>query len=153
MMAKPELDATDARIVNELQGGFPVSRTPFADAAASLGIEEQDLIARISRMCDTGALSRFGPLINAERLGGAVTLAALAVPEGRFDEVAETVNGFREVAHNYAREHRLNMWFVVAADRRQRIGEVLGEIEAATGLAVHDFPKLEEFYIGLKVTV
>ena len=152
-MAKPELDATDARIVNELQGGFPVSRTPFADAAASLGIEEQDLIARISRMCDTGALSRFGPLINAERLGGAVTLAALAVPEGRFDEVAETVNGFREVAHNYAREHRLNMWFVVAADRRQRIGEVLGEIEAATGLAVHDFPKLEEFYIGLKVTV
>jgi len=153
MMAKPELDATDARIVNELQGGFPVSRTPFADVAASLGIEEQDLIARISRMCDTGALSRFGPLINAERLGGAVTLAALAVPEGRFDEVAETVNGFREVAHNYAREHRLNMWFVVAADRRQRIGEVLGEIEAATGLAVHDFPKLEEFYIGLKVTV
>ena len=96
-------------------------------------------------------LSRFGPLYDAERLGGGVTLAALQVPKDRFEAVAGIVNGFAEVAHNYARDHALNMWFVVAAERPERVGEVLAEIEAATGLAVLDLPKTEEFFLELRL--
>ncbi|MEE8500763.1 MAG: Lrp/AsnC family transcriptional regulator, partial [Kiloniellales bacterium] len=95
-------------------------------------------------------LSRFGPLYNAERLGGAVTLAAMAVPEAEFDRVAEAVNAHPEVAHNYARDHALNMWFVISTDRPQHIDETIEAIEEETGLTVYEMPKLEEFTIGLR---
>ncbi len=146
------MDEIDRRIVNALQGGFPVSERPFAEAAASLGLSEEDLITRVERLVGRGTLSRFGPLFNAERLGGAVTLAAMEVPEEAFDEVAALVNAHPEVAHNYAREHRLNMWFVVAVDRPERIAEVLAAIEAETKLPVLDMPKREEFFIGLRLS-
>ncbi len=145
------LDAVDRRIINALQGGFPVSERPFAEAAVSLGLTEEALIDRLRRLRQTGAISRFGPLYNAERLGGAVTLAAMAVPQERFEEVTAIVNAHVEVAHNYERDHRLNMWFVIATEHPARIGEVIGEIERETGLVVHDMPKQEEFFIGFRV--
>jgi DNA-binding Lrp family transcriptional regulator len=145
------MDTLDRRIVNALQGGFPVSERPFAQAATGLGVTEGELIERLRSLVERGTLSRFGPLYDAERMGGAVTLAAMAVPEDRFDDVAAIVNAFPEVAHNYARDHALNMWFVVAAERPERIAEVIGEIAAATGLAVHNMPKLEEYFLELKL--
>ena len=145
------MDETDRRIINGLQGGFPVSERPFAEAATRLDLSEDELIARLAAMLAQGTLSRFGPLYDAERLGGAVTLAALAAPPSRFDEVAAIVNGFPEVAHNYARDHELNMWFVVATERPERLPEVLSEINAATGLEVFNFPKLDEYFLELRL--
>ena len=147
------MDALDRRIVNGLQGGFPIADQPYAEAAAELGLSEEELIARLRGLLDQGALSRFGPLYDAERIGGGVTLAAMAVPEARFEEVAGIVNGFAEVAHNYARSHRLNMWFVVAGERPERVGQVLAEIADATGLEVLDLPKVEEFFLELKLAL
>jgi len=147
------MDAIDRRIVDTLQGGFPTCERPFAVAAEPLGIDEDELVARIERMLEDGTLTRFGPLFDAERLGGAVTLAAMQVPRERFDEVAAIVNGFTEVAHNYERDHALNMWFVVATDRRPAVDEVLGRIERATGLAVLDFPKEREYFVEMRLPV
>jgi siroheme decarboxylase len=144
------MDATDRRIINALQGGFPVCEAPFAKAAAQLQITEDELIDRLRRLCDEGHLSRFGPMYNAERLGGAVTLAAVAVPDDRIEAVAEQVNAHPEVAHNYARTHDFNMWFVVAAEQPERIPAVLADIAAETGLPVYDMPKLDEYYVGLR---
>lgn len=146
-----KLDATDRRIINSLQGGFPVCERPFEAAAMSIGIEEQDLINRIQRLQDDGILSRFGPLFDAERLGGAVTLVAMRIPDREFDATADIVSSYPEVAHNYARSHDLNMWFVVAAETSSRIEEVLDEITARTGLAVYAMPKLAEYYVGLRL--
>ena len=148
-----KLDETDRAIVNALQGGFPLVDRPYAAAAAELGLSEEELIDRLKRLLDIGAATRFGPMYNAERLGGAVMLAALAVPPERFDEVAEIVNAYPEVAHNYKRTHRYNMWFVLAAETRERIEEVARAIEERTGLDVLRAPKLREFYIGFKVPV
>jgi len=145
------MDALDRRIVNALQGGFPVCERPFAMAAEGLGITEDELIERLQSLVERGTLSRFGPLYDAERMGGGVTLAAMAVPQDRFEDVAATVNACPEVAHNYARDHGLNMWFVVAAERPERIGEVIAEIAVATGLTVHDMPKLEEYFLELRL--
>lgn len=145
------MDDTDRAIINALQGGFPLSRRPFAEAAAPLGLTEAELIARIGRLLEAGVLSRFGPMMNADRFGGHNTLVAMAVPAERFDEVAALINAYPEVAHNYARDHALNMWFVVAAESRTRVDEVLAEIEHLSGLAVHDMPKIREFHIGLRV--
>lgn len=146
------MDAVDRRLINELQGGFPISERPYADVGRRLEIAEDEVIERLQRLQETGVLSRFGPMYDAERLGGAFTLAAMAVPEQRFDEVAETVNAFPEVAHNYRRTHDLNMWFVLATDRRGRIAEVEAAIQAATGLQVLDLPKLEEYFLELKLS-
>lgn len=153
-MNGPEIlagDDTDRRIVNALQGGFPVCDRPFRAAAEKIGLAEDELIARIETMCADGRLSRFGPLFDAEKLGGAATLAALAVPGDRFDAVAATVNAHPEVAHNYARDHALNMWFVVSAERPERIAEVIAAIELGTGLEVIVLPKEREYFVGLRL--
>ena len=144
------MDALDRRIVNELQGGFPLSERPYAEVAARLGTHEDELIRRIDRLLADGTLSRFGPMYHAERLGGALTLAALRVPEADFERVAAQVNAHPEVAHNYAREHVFNMWFVLATEMPGRIDEVIASIERETGLKVYNMPKLEEFYVGLR---
>jgi DNA-binding Lrp family transcriptional regulator len=146
--ASGRLDAVDRRLINACER-FPLCERPYAAAAADFGLSETELIERLGRLLDEGVLSRFGPLYDAERLGGGVTLAAMQVPEDRFEAVAEIVNGFAEVAHNYARDHALNMWFVVAAARPERVGEVLAEIEAATGLAVL-VPKMG-FFLKLRL--
>ena len=147
------MDAVNRRIINAFQGGFPIAEHPFAEAAMRVGIEEDELIERIGDMLSAGTLTRFGPLFNAEAMGGALTLAALAVPVERYDEVAGIVGAFPEVAHNYERAHALNMWFVIATDDPARASEVIAEIEAKTGLAVYDMPKEEEFFIGLHFTL
>ncbi len=148
-----KLDDTDRAIVNALQGGFPLVERPYAAAAEELGLSEEELIARINSLLERGAATRFGPLFHAERMGGALMLAALAVPEERFDEVAELVNAHAEVAHNYKRTHRYNMWFVLAAESQERVEETVREIERETGLAVLRAPKLKEYFIGFKVPV
>lgn len=152
MPLRDKLDDVDRRIVNELQGGFPLCERPYAAAAAELGLTEEELIRRLKRLLELGAATRFGPLYNVERMGGAVMLAALAVPEARFEDVAEIVNSYQEVAHNYRRSHRFNMWFVLAAESQERIDAVIREIEARTGLKVLRAPKLKEFYIGFRLT-
>lgn len=144
------MDALDRRIINELQGGFPLSDRPYAEVATRLGTSEDELIRRIDALLTDGTLSRFGPMYHAERLGGALTLSAMQVPEADFERVTALVNAHPEVAHNYAREHAFNMWFVLATETPERIDAVIAAIERETGLKVYDMPKLEEFFVGLR---
>lgn len=145
------IDPTDRAIINSLQGGFPLVARPFESASASLGLSENELVIRIKHLVDTGVLSRFGPLWNAERLGGDVCLCAMAVPAERLNTVIKQVNAHPEVAHNYERTHTLNMWFVISVEHPERIAEVVAAIEAETGLAIYPLPKLQEFFIGFRV--
>ncbi len=145
------MDEFDRRIVNVLQGGFPVVERPYAAVATTLGIAETELIERLERLLAAGTLSRFGPMFDAERLGGAFSLCAMQVPDDRFDAVATAVNALPEVAHNYARAHALNMWFVLATERPEGIAQSIAEIERITGLAVHAMPKEAEYFVGLRL--
>ncbi len=147
------MDELDRAMVNVLQGGLPICERPYAEVAARLGTNEAGLIRRLEALLADGTLSRFGPMYHAERMGGALTLCAMQVPEHDFDAVADKVNAFPEVAHNYARGHAFNMWFVLATEDPTRIEQVIGEIETVTGLRVCNMPKLEEFYVGLKLAV
>ena len=146
------MDELDRRIVNSLQGDFPLCERPFAEAAAGLGVEEEVLLRRLRLLLESKVLTRFGPLFDAERLGGAFTLCALSVPQEDFARVAAIVNAYPEVAHNYEREHRLNMWFVLAALSRAEIEKVVEEIENETGYPVLDLPREQEYFIGLRLT-
>lgn len=144
------MDAIDKVLVNQLQDGIELCQHPFAGLADQLDITEAEIVRRLRRMREEGVLSRFGPMYHAERMGGSLTLAAIKVPEVDFDRVTDIVNSFDEVAHNYQREHELNMWFVVATEKPEQIAAVIEQIEALTGLRVYNMPKEEEFYVGLR---
>ena len=124
------MDSLDRRIINELQIGFPVCDRPFKEVAQDLGATESELITRLRCMLDDGLLTRFGPLFNVEEMGGAVTLCAMQVPQPRFDEVAEKVNAYPQVAHNYQRDHEMNMWFVLATETPDELEVTIKNIEA-----------------------
>ncbi len=137
------------QFINRYQGSFPLLEDPYSPVASELGIERDELIALIGEMLDEGLLSRFGPLYDASSMGGSITLAALSAPQERYDEVARLVNDMPEVAHNYQREHSLNMWFVIATESPELMQQTLERIEQVCGLPVYNFPKLQTFYLGL----
>ena len=147
------MDALDRKIINRLQTGFPLTEEPFLDVAEELGIKEKELLKRLSGLLEDKTLSRFGPMYDAQKLGGAFSLVAIRVPEDDYDKVTEIVNSFPEVAHNYKRDHELNMWYVLATDSPEKIDEVNADIERKSGLKVFNMPKLDEYYIGLNLPV
>ncbi len=145
------MDDLDRAIVNSLQGDFPVCDHPFSKVAAQLNTSERDLISRVDRMLKEGTLSRFGPMYHAERMGGSLSLAAMKIPSFDFDRVTEIVNAMPEVAHNYARDHVLNMWFVLATETPREHAAAIEKIERETGYRVYDMPKIKEYFIGLRL--
>jgi len=145
------MDNTDRLIINTLQKGFPICRSPYRQIAQGLNIAEQELLDRLQVLLDTGILTRFGPMFHAEHMGGALTLAAVKAPEQDFENIAEIINAFPEVAHNYARKHVLNMWFVLATETPEQIQHVINQIELQTKLKVYNMPKIQEYFVGLKL--
>jgi len=146
------MDDLDRAILNRLQDGIPITERPYLAAAQALGTTESKLIARLRRLLAERTLSRFGPMIDIERAGGGYCLCAMAVPRERVDEVAALVNAYLEVAHNYERDHRYNLWFVLACESAARIAEVVEGIEATSGCRVLCLPKREEFFVGLRLS-
>lgn len=143
------MDELSRQFINRYQGGFPIEEQPYARVASELGTDSATLMALIQNLLDEGELSRFGPLYDASSMGGSLTLAALSVPEDRYEEVAELVNEMSEVAHNYQREHELNMWFVIATETSAALQQTIDRIEQAANLPVFNFPKIQTFYLGL----
>jgi DNA-binding Lrp family transcriptional regulator len=143
-----ELDAIDRRLLNEFQAGLPLCERPYAVMAGRLGVDESEVVARLSRLTAAGAVSRVGPVFRPKRVGVS-TLAAMAVPAERLAAVAALVNTYPEVNHNYEREHRYNLWFVLTAADQEGLDGVRTEIERRTGLPVLDLPMLAEYHIDL----
>ena len=147
----PEVGATERRIINALQGDFPLCDEPYRAIADRLAISEAELLDRLQAMLGAGVLTRFGPMFQVERMGGALILAAMKVPDGDFERVAAIVNRQPEVAHNYRREHALNMWFVLAAETQAGIARTVARLEQLTGYPVLAFPKEREYFVEMKL--
>jgi DNA-binding Lrp family transcriptional regulator len=143
------MDELSRLFINAFQGGIPLLERPFASIADELDSDEASLISMVQSLLAEGVLSRFGPLYDAVSMGGGLTLAALCVPQKDFDRVAQQVNSLTEIAHNYRREHALSMWFVIATEKPEAVQKTIDKIERLTGLPVYNFPKLQEYYVGL----
>ena len=138
----------EQRLLNEFQQGMPLTSNPYADIARQLGVYETTVLETLQRLQTEGVVSRVGAVFRPNRIG-ASTLAAIAVPADELEEVATIVNEFVEVNHNYEREHRINLWFVVVAEDEDRLKAVLAEIEERCGYPVLDLPLLNEYFIDL----
>jgi DNA-binding Lrp family transcriptional regulator len=145
------MDEIDRNIINGLHGGLAICESPYLEAAQRLGLPEDDLIARLARLLKEGVLTRVGPLYQIERMGGAFTLAALHAPADRYEQVAQCVNALPQIAHNYERDHALNMWFVIATETPDEINRVIDQIEQETDCTVFNFPKSREYFVELKL--
>ena len=142
------MEDLERRLLDRYQRGFPLVPRPYAEVAAHLGEREGEVIAALEKLDREGAITRLGAVIRPGAVG-AGTLAAMAVPEERLDAVADLVNGYDEVNHNYERENRLNLWFVVTAADRAHLEEVLADIERRSGLDVLDLPMEKEYHLDL----
>ena len=92
-----KLSALDKRLLNDYQQDFPLSATPYADIARALGVTEDEVMARLQELKQAGAVSRVGAVVRPNTVGVS-TLAAMAVPPERLDEVAQLVNSCRGAA-------------------------------------------------------
>ena len=142
------LSNLEKRLLDCYQRGFPLTARPYQEIAREQGCDEKTVIATLSRLQDMGLISRIGAVVTPHRAGWS-TLAAMAVPPDRLQAVADLVSALPEVNHNYEREHRLNLWFVVTGKDVEHVSSVLQAIEARTGLAVLDLPMVEAFRLDL----
>ncbi len=142
------LTKLEQSLLNDFQHGLPLTPTPYAAMAEELGVTEAQVIQALERMQARGAISRVGPVFRTHSIGVS-TLAAMAVPAKRLDEVAALVSSFEAVNHNYEREHRLNLWFVATAPDQHHLDTILTEIEQRSGIAVISLPMLEDYHIDL----
>src|SRR5574343_74218 len=141
-------DTLDFQLLNDFQRDFPLCPAPFAELASRLGVGEKVVLGRLENLRREGKMSRVGAVFAPKRIG-ASTLAAMAVPPEKLEAVAAAVNRFPEVNHNYEREHRYNLWFVVTAASEGRLQASLGAIEQAAVYPLLALPLLEEFHIDL----
>jgi DNA-binding Lrp family transcriptional regulator len=144
------LNEFECLLINELQADFPLCPEPYRQLAERFGCEAELILETVSDLLQRGVLTRFGPLLNIEKAGGVFSLCALRVEDERFDKVAELVNAYPEVAHNYQREHDWNMWFVLAAESSSELESVFAEIVQRSECPGLNLPKEEEYYVGLR---
>ncbi len=129
-----DLDKMDARLLDYIQSGLPVSPEPYREMASVLDTNEEDIIARLRRLIDMGIIRRLGAVFDSRKVGYTGTLCAMKVPAGRITEVAGIINAFPGITHNYLRDHDYNMWFTLLAESRENIGALLDEIRQKTGI-------------------
>lgn len=149
-----QLDSTDRKLLQMIQRQLPLSVEPYRDIAAELGIEEAEVLERIGRLREAKIIRRMGGFFDSRKLGYIGTLCAIQVPEERIEEVAEVINSYITVSHNYLRDHQYNMWFTVLASSLDGVQQILGEIRARTGIDhVMSLPAERVFKIKVRFNV
>lgn len=142
------VEQTDKQLLHLIQSNFPVVPRPFAEIGQQLGISEQEVLERIARLQQEGVIRRLGGLFDSRKVGYTGTLCALRVAETDIDRVAQIVNSYPGVTHNYLRNHRYNMWFTLLAPSEQRLNDILTEIKQKTGLTdILNLPALNVFKV------
>lgn len=137
-------------LILNYQDSFPLVSRPFLVIANELKISEEDVRDAYLLMLEKKIISRIGPVFETNKVGRSY-LAAVSCPEDRIDEVAEVINSYKEVNHNYERENELNMWFVMTGKDEAHLEEIKRDIEEKTGLIVYPFEMVKPYKIDLSL--
>ena len=147
-MTDQQLTELEQHLLNDFQHNFPLSPRPYADMAEKLGVSEQQVMESLEKLRRQGLVSRVGAVFRPNSVG-ASTLAAMSVAEDQLASVAEIINSYPHVNHNYEREHEFNLWFVATAGSETELCAVLGEMEERTSHSILALPLLEDYHIDL----
>lgn len=135
-------------LLNDWQRDFPLLPLPFDPIGARYGTDGAEVVRTLQQLHAEGALTRVGGVFNAGT-GGAGILCAMAVPQADLERVAARVSRAPQVNHNYEREHRLNLWFVITAGSAAGAAAVADAIAVDTGIEVLRLPMRRAFRIDL----
>ena len=155
-MSQPEetIDDIDRAILNQIQSDFPITSRPFLMIAKNLGLSENDVLKRISRLKDCGIIRRIGGNFSPEKIGFVSTLCAAKVPKEKISYFAEVVNRYPGVTHNYRRENSFNIWFTFIAPSMEEINANLKQIAQETGVTdILNLPATKVFKIKAEFKV
>lgn len=142
------LNELHQHLLNDYQHNFPCSEQPYQQIAEHLGVSEQQVLTALTELSERHLISRVGPVIRPNHIGMS-TLVAMAIPEAQLESVAALVNSYQEVNHNYERENRFNLWFVVIAADQCHLQKILDEIEQRTGFSTMQLPLIKDYFINL----
>ncbi|MBB5204700.1 DNA-binding Lrp family transcriptional regulator [Inhella inkyongensis] len=142
------LSALDQRLLNDWQRDFPLVARPFDALAATLGLSADEVLARLARLQAAGAFSRIGG-VWAPGVGGAALLCAYALPPEQLEAAAQRVNALPGVNHNYEREDRYNLWFVITGADAPSLQTQLDTLDAELGLCCLRLPMRRPYRIDL----
>jgi siroheme decarboxylase len=144
----------DKQLLNLIQGNIPFSRRPFAVIADRLGSDEDTVISRLGYLKDQGFIRRIGPFFDSARLGYVSTLVALKVEPAAVKAVAEAVNVYPGVTHNYEREGKYNLWFALLSPDRQTQEQVLAQVARLPGVErLLNLPAMKKFKVNVQFTL
>jgi siroheme decarboxylase len=128
------MDSIDKKILNIIQKNFPIVAEPFNAVSAKVGISEDEVLERISRLKQEGIIRRIGAVFDSKKMGFVSTLSAARVPEDKLKDFVEVVNSYAGVTHNYRRNHEYNVWFTFIAPDEETLEKSLAEIRDKTGI-------------------
>jgi siroheme decarboxylase len=146
------LDDLDKRLLNLMQGSFPIATRPYQHVAAEAGIAEEDVIDRVQRLLEQRIIRQVTPIFDTRALGYSSMLVAAKVDPDNPWRAAKVINEHPGVSHNYLRNHDFNIWFTIATEPDSPLGlertlEVLGEIAGAD--SIRQLPTLKLFKIRM----
>lgn len=146
------MNELDARLLGELQRGFPVQSSPYVEIAARCGTTPREAELRTRRLREEGLIRRMGAVFDSRAMGMEITLAAAEVEAGAVDDVAAWMESLPEVTHAYLRDGEPNVWFAVVARSRERVDEILRELGGREGVGpVGEFPATRRFKLRVEV--
>jgi len=145
--APKSLDDLGRAILNEIQSNFPIVSRPYAEVAARVGADEEQVLRRVRTLMESGVIRRLGANFTSRKLGYTSTLCAARVPPESLESFVEVVNRYPGVTHNYLRRHHFNVWFTLIAESLERLEQILAEIYGASGVEVLSLPAQEIFKI------
>ncbi|MHA2031397.1 MAG: siroheme decarboxylase subunit alpha [Candidatus Kariarchaeaceae archaeon] len=139
--------------MNLMQNYFPLSKHPYQDIAEKLNIDREEVISRLTKLYDSGIIRKVGAILSARDIGFVSTLAAVSVPDEKVSKVAEIINKYQGVTHNYLREGSPNIWFTLTEPTQEILEKRLNEIESKINHKIIKMPAKKIFKIGVKFDI
>ena len=141
------MDIQDRQLLNEIQTDFPVEPHPYRVLGDRIGMDEAEVLTRITNLREEGIIRRMGASINSRRIGFVSTLLAARVPREKFDSLVDIVNSCPGVTHNYERRHEYNVWFTLIAQSEGEKKDIIRDLTLRTGIQILEFPAEKIFKI------
>ena len=148
-----ELDDADRELLRVLQSGIPLTTRPCKEMGERAGLSEAQAIDRVQNMLNQGIMRKMGAIIAPRKLGYVSTLAAINAPEPEVESVAEIINEYKGVTHNYLREGEPNIWFTITEPDVDILDRNIADIERNTGYSVRRMPVEKLYKIGVKFDI
>jgi DNA-binding Lrp family transcriptional regulator len=153
MQLNKNLDEKDKIILRAIQEDFALAKKPFQIIGEQLGMEEEEVIGRIKKLRDSGFIRKLGAVISPAKIGYVSLLAAINVPEDSIDSVAEIINSYSGVTHNYIREGEPNLWFTLTEPDSETLNRNLDEIQGRIEARIIKLPMTRKYKIGVKLAI